>query len=192
MKDITPDDDAELLRRARGGDRDAFAAIVTLHQTAALRLATVITGDSTEADDIVQEAFVRAYRSLATVRSGESLRPWLMRIVANQAKNSQRSRWRSDRRADRQGRMRLIAPTGPEDAALGEIEAEALLHALADLSARDRDVLACRYFAEMSEAETSIVLGVARGTVKSRTARALVRLRAGLDPAFGDAWEVAP
>ena len=184
MKDITPDD-AELFRRASGGDRDAFEAIVMLHQAAALRLATVISGDSTEAYDIVQEAFVRAYQSMATVRAGESLRPWLMRIVANQAKNSQRGRWRSDRRVDRQGRLRLIDATGPEDAALGEIEAAALLRAIGLLSARDRDVLACRYFAEMSEAETSVALGVARGTVKSRTARALDRLRAGLDPSAG-------
>jgi RNA polymerase sigma-70 factor, ECF subfamily len=180
LKDITPAGDAELLRRAQAGDRDAFSSIVIIHQSAAVRLATIISGDSTEAFDIVQDSFVRAYRALSSVRDSTSLRSWILRIVANQAKNSRRSRWR---REQRHGRHAALVPTSTaaaDDAALDEVTAQRLLAAVSRLSDRDRDVLACRYFADMTEVETSEVLGIARGTVKSRTARALGRLRRDL------------
>lgn len=145
-----------------------------------MRLATVIGGDASEAGDIVQEAFVRAYGQIHTVRDGDALRPWLMRIVANQAKNSRRSRWRRDARAHRQAALRMAEPSGPDEIAFSEIEASALLAAVASLAAIDRTVIGCRYFAGLSEAETAATLGIAAGTVKSRTARALGRLRAQL------------
>ena len=188
MKDLTPTDDAELLQRARTGDREAFGAIVVAHQAGALRLATVICGDSTEAYDIVQESFVRAYRSLASVRSGEALRPWLMRIVANQAKNSRRGRSRRDVRHARHAALRPADVEGPDSTAMSELDAEKLFAAVSQLRDRDRAVIACRYFADMTEAEAAAVLGVATGTIKSRTARALGRLRVEL----GEGWGVEP
>lgn len=180
MRDLTPGADAELVQRARSGDRAAFGEIVQTYQAPALPLATIIGGDSTEAYDIVQEAFVRAFQALPSMRSGESLRPWLLRIVANQAKNSRRSRWRRDRRQDRHAALRPDDVSGPDEIALGEVAAQGLLVALSKLSVNDRTVLACRYFADMSESETASALGVANGTVKSRTARALAHLRDGL------------
>ena len=180
LKDLTPATDAELVRRARGGDRAAFGEIVRTYQAPALRLATIISRDSSEAYDIVQEAFVRAYQALPSVRADESLRPWLLRIVANQAKNSQRSRWRRDRHQGRQAALRPDEVSGPDEIALSEVAAQGLLVALSRLSVRDRTVLACRYLADMNESETASALGVANGTVKSRTARALARLRDGL------------
>ena len=180
VKDLTPADDAELLRRARTGDREAFGEIVVAHQAAALRLATVICGDSTEAYDIVQESFVRAYRSLSSVRTGDALRPWLMRIVANQAKNSRRGRSRRDVRHARHAALRPTEADAPDAVAMSDLDAERLFAAVAQLRDRDRAVIACRYFADMSEAEAASSLGVAPGTVKSRTARALDRLRSEL------------
>lgn len=182
LKDLSTDDDKVLLRRARSGDRDAFAAIVRGYQAPALRLATAISGDSTEAYDIVQEAFVRAHRALGTVRDDEALRPWLLRIVANQAKNVQRGRWRRETRHQRHAALRATEPAGPDELALSGIEAQHLLLAISRLSPNDRTVIACRYFAGLSEAETAVALGLANGTVKSRTARALARLREQVGP----------
>lgn len=181
MTNLTPADEADLLRRAQAGDRNAFGAIVAAHQRVALRLASVISGDSTEAYDIVQEAFVKAYLALPSLRTTDSLRAWLLRIVANQAKNARRSRGRRDARWQRQTMLRMDETTAPDDLVLGAVEAEGLLRAIGELSRTDRHVLACRYFADLSETETADVLGVANGTVKSRTARALSRLRSKLD-----------
>jgi len=181
----TPADDAELVQRAQAGDRAAFAAIVRAYQTPALRLATIICGDSTEAYDIVQEAFVSAYQSLPKIRASDALRPWLMRIVANQAKNSQRSRWRRDARTQRHAQLRRDDVAAIDDLALDSVVAEALLRAVGELPGNDRTVIACRFFAGMTETETALALGVANGTVKSRTARALARLRAGMPEGSG-------
>ena len=186
LKAQTTHDDTDLLQRARSGDRDAFAAIVRTYQAPALRLATIISGDSTEAYDIVQEAFVRAHQALATVRDGDSLRPWLLRIVANQAKNAQRSRWRRDTRHQRHAALRPPELAGPDELALGGLQAQTLLDAISRLSDTDRKVIACRFFAGLNEAETATALGVANGTVKSRTARALARLRDQVGPEIGD------
>lgn len=178
MASSTPADDARLVRRAVAGDRTAFADIVRIYQGPALRLATVICGDSTEADDIVQDAFVSAHGALGSIRGGESLRPWLMRIVANHAKNARRARWRRDARIERQARLRVEEAAGADDAAVDAVAAAALLRAVERLPGNHRIVVACRYFAGLSEAETAAALGVSIGTVKSRTARALARLRA--------------
>ena len=178
--DSGPTDERALVRRAQAGDRTAFGAIVRAHQAAALRLATVICGDSTEAYDIVQDSFVKAFHALPRMRSTESLRPWLMRIVANQAKNERRSRVRRDARVERQIRLRIDDTPTTDDIALTSVAAGHLSDAIVRLSDADRHVIACRYFAELSEAETASALGVARGTVKSRTARALARLRVEL------------
>lgn len=177
-------DEPTLVRRAQAGDRTAFGAIVRAHQAAALRLATIICGDSTEAYDIVQDSFVKAFHALPDVRSTESLRPWLMRIVANHAKNARRSRARRDARVDRQIRLRVDDPPTTDDIVLTAVAAERLCGAVGRLSDDDRHVIACRYFAGLSEAETASTLGVAKGTVKSRTARALGRLRAELGDDF--------
>jgi len=187
--DSGPTDEPALVRRAQAGDRAAFGAIVRAHQAAALRLATIICGDSTEAYDIVQDSFVKAFHALPRMRSTESLRPWMMRIVANQSKNARRSRARRDARVERQIRMRVDDAPTTDDLVLTTVAAERLVDAVGRLSADDRHVIACRYFAGLNEAETASALGVARGTVKSRTARALARLRTELGDEFeqGDA-----
>jgi RNA polymerase sigma-70 factor (ECF subfamily) len=168
------------------GDRAAFGTIVRNHQAQALRLATAICGDSAEAYDIVQEAFVKAFVALPSIRSSDSFRPWLFRIVANQAKNARRSRWRRESRLQRHVNLRAEASTAVDDAALSTIAAHELARAVERLSRSDRDVIACRYFAELNESEAASVLGIAKGTVKSRTARALVRLRAEMHVQWSD------
>src|SRR4029453_1850969 len=94
-------DDVTLLARARGDDRAAFGQLVRRHQSAALRVASVICGSTTEAEDIVQDSMVDIHRHLGAYRGTGSVRSWMLRIVANHPKNTVRTRGGRLRRADR-------------------------------------------------------------------------------------------
>jgi RNA polymerase sigma factor (sigma-70 family) len=176
-------DEAALVARARAGDVEAFGALVRRHQRSALRTAFAVGGSESEAEDVIQEAFVKAFRAMPRFQQGAPLRPWLMRIVANEARNRRRSRGRRERLAVRAGGQGGAGPASPEDLALGAISAGDLRAALARLDDRDRTVIAFRYFAGLSEAETAAALEVPVGTVKSRLSRALQRLRSVLGDA---------
>jgi RNA polymerase sigma factor (sigma-70 family) len=176
-----PLEERELVRRARRGDERAFAELVRLHQEIAFRIAYLIAGN--EAEDAVQDGVLKAWRALGRFRPGAPFRPWLLRIVANEARNRRRSSGRRDAlalRAEREDVSGGAAPS-PETAVLAADERERLLSALDGLPDDARLVLACRYLLELSEAETAVALGVRRGTVKSRTSRALERLRETYD-----------
>ncbi len=178
---------AQLLTRARDGDTAAFGELVSAHQQRVLRLATAISGDPAEAYDIVQEAFIRTFRSLEALRSPAAFGAWLTRAVANEAKNSVRGAARRERRHLRDASSTTRVIPGVDEQALTAISRDGLLGALRSLDPGDREVLGCRYLAELSEAETADVLGVAIGTVKSRTWRALARLRTAMDaPVVGE------
>ena len=171
------DDEQVLVSRARAGDVEAFGVLVGRHQRAALRTAFAVGGWESEAEDVTQEAFVKAFRALSGFREGAPLRPWLMRIVANEARNRRRGRGRRQHLTTRVAAMTPTSTASAEDAALGSVSAQHLRAALARLGNRDRTVIALRYFGGLSEAETAAALHVAPGTVKSRLARALERLR---------------
>ena len=169
--------DDDLVTAATRGDSDAFAMLVMRHEHSARRLAGALIGSS-EADDVAQDAFVRAYRSLATFRAGSPFKPWLLRIVVNQAANHRRTSARRERREAFVGRLRWSEPSDPSDIAVTSDDHKRLETALASLPERDRQMLVIRYILDYSEAETADVLGCARGTVKSGTSRALTKLRA--------------
>jgi len=174
-----PLEEIELVDRAKRGDVGAYEELVRRHQSLAARTAYVITGQAADAQDAVQEAFVKAYRSLGRFREGAAFRPWLLRIVANEARNRLRSAARRERlalRAAAEVRPGDAVPS-PEAALLTREENDRLLAAVERLSDEHRDAVACRYFLELSEQETASALGVRRGTVKSRVSRALERLR---------------
>jgi RNA polymerase sigma-70 factor (ECF subfamily) len=181
-----PPDDAALAERARRGDERAFEELVRMYQGIAHRTAYLLTGSSAEAEEAAQTAFVKAWSALPRFRAGAPFKPWLLRIVANEAHNRRRQ---LGRRAALELRATAADPpaetTSPEGTAIGRERRAELLAALAGLDERDRDVLTCRYFLELSEEETAAVLGIRRGTVKSRTARALVRLRAAVGEETG-------
>jgi RNA polymerase sigma factor (sigma-70 family) len=127
---------------------------------------------------VVQEAFVKAWQALDRFRSEEPFRPWLIRIVANQTRNTVRGRRRRDALAVRALELR----NGP-DPALDARAAErqrTLLAAVRSLRTAERDVVVCRWLLGLSEAETAAALGIPNGTAKSRASRALARLRAEL------------
>jgi len=170
--------DAELIERAREGEVMAYESLVRRYQDAAVRTAHVIAPDG-DAEDAVQEAFVKAYAALGRFREGAPFRPWLLRIVANEARNRRRSAGRRTGLALRAAEDRRPgdAAPSPESAVLDREARERLLAAINMLADPDREVIAARYFLDLSEAETADVLGISVGTVKSQTSRALAALR---------------
>jgi RNA polymerase sigma-70 factor (ECF subfamily) len=184
-----PLEDAELVELARDGDVRAYGELVERYREVAFRTAYLVVRNAADAEDAAQEAFVKAYYALGRFRAGEPFRPWILRIVTNEARNRRRSAGRRERLA-----LRLALDRGAGDAAPSPAVAAmatetraALLAALDRLGERDRTVIAYRYLLDLSEAETAAALGVRRGTVKSRLSRALARLREALPP--GDAIE---
>ena len=176
-----PLDEQELVEQARGGDARAYEVLVRRYQDLAFRTAWVIAGGA-DAEDAAQEGFVKAWYALPRFRAGSPFRPWLLAIVANEARNRRRSGRRQDDLALRvaEDRPSGDAAPSPEAAALEGEQRRLLLAAVGRLAEADRQVIACRYFLELSEAEMAAALGCRRGTVKSRLSRALERLRAAL------------
>jgi RNA polymerase sigma factor (sigma-70 family) len=180
-----PADEADLFARAQRGDQGAFEEIVKRYQQVAFRVAYVITGSAPEAEDAAQEGMFKAYRALKSFRTGAEPRPWLLRIVANEARNRARS---AGRRAKLQ--LRLAegfrpgdAAPSPEAATLAAEEQRRLLDLVNGLSDDDRLVITSRYLLQLSGEETAAALGIPAGTVKSRLSRALDRLRQRLEEA---------
>ena len=175
--------DDVLVERARRGDAGAYGELVARYQELAFRTAWIILGDAHEAEDAAQEGFIKAYYALRRFRAGATFRPWLLQIVANQARNQRRAGGRRGAlalRATAEERASGGAAPSPEAAALVEERRRALLRAVRELRDEDRLVVAYRYFFELSEVEMAGALGCARGTVKSRLSRALGRLRSAL------------
>ena len=177
-----PPDESTLVARARRGEAAAYEELVRMHQAIAFRVALVNAGDRADAEEAVQDGFVKAYRALGRFREGAPFRPWLLRIVANEARNRRRS---AGRRAGMTLRVAGAAASGdaapsPEAAVLDGERRTELLDAIARLDERDREVLVHRFLLGLDEQETSEALGIRRGTVKSRTSRALERLRVEL------------
>jgi RNA polymerase sigma factor (sigma-70 family) len=178
-----PPSENELVARARRGEPRAFERLVEQHQTTAFRTAWLITGSASEAEDAAQEGFFKAYRALGRFREGAPFRPWLLTIVANEARNRRAAGARRERLALRAAQERRPggAVPSPEAALLGAERRAELLSAVERLGEGQRLALACRYFLELTEEETAAALGCRRGTVKSRVARALARLREELE-----------
>jgi len=177
-----PLEEAELVERARRGDLEAWETLVRTYQGIAFRTAYLLAGSAADAEEAAQDGFLKAQRALARFRRGAALKPWLLRIVANEARNRRRS-------AGRRERLVLLAAEArpgdavpsPEAALLAREEQKRLLAAVERLPDDHRDAIACRYLLDLSEEETAAALGVRRGTVKSRLARALARLRESLE-----------
>jgi RNA polymerase sigma factor (sigma-70 family) len=153
---------------------------VRLHQQLAFRIALVLARNAADAEEAAQDGFVKAWRALAGFDRSRPFRPWLLAIVANEARNRRRAAGRREAlalRAAAADGTAAVSPS-PELALLVAERDAALAAALARLDERDRQVIACRYLLELTEAETAAALGCRAGTVKSRLSRALERLRA--------------
>ena len=177
--------EADLIERARDGDVAAFESLLRVHEQVAFRTAWVVSGGADDAEDAAQEAFVKAFAALARFRQGAPFRPWLLTIVANEARNRRRSAGRREALALRVSETESQpdrATPSPEAAVLAEERRAVLLAGLAQLGDSDREVITLRYLLDLSEAETAAALGIPTGTVKSRLSRALDRLRGQLLP----------
>ncbi|MCX4883121.1 MULTISPECIES: RNA polymerase sigma factor [unclassified Streptomyces] len=167
-----------MIARVRAGEPEAYAELVRAHTGIALRAAAAL-GAGADAEDVVQQAFVKAYCALGGFRDGAVFRPWLLSIVANETRNTVRTAARQRTLAGREAA--LAEPLIPEsaDPAVATLRTErrtALLSALEQLSEEHRLVVTYRYLLEMDESETAQALGWPRGTVKSRLNRALRKL----------------
>ncbi|MGV9879429.1 RNA polymerase sigma factor [Streptomyces sp. NPDC003006] len=166
-----------MIARVRAGEAEAYADLVREFTGIALR-AAVALGAGSDAEDVVQQAFFKAYCSLGRFRDGSAFKPWLLAIVANETRNTVRSAVRQRSVVGREAALIEAEPLIPEsaDPAVAAVRDErrtALLAALDQLGEDHRMVVIYRYLLEMDEAETAQALGWPRGTVKSRLNRAL-------------------
>lgn len=179
------------LRGASNAGADGFPAWVADGYAPAFRTAYLILHNRADAEEAVQDAFLRAWRFRAAVPAGEGVRPWLYRVVVNACL----SKLRSDRA--RLDRTRGLDELGADDpgADLTEVEAErhetqqAVLDAVAALPEHLRIVVVLRYYAQLSEREIATVIHRRTGTVKSRMHDARARLSA--DPRLADYGDAA-
>jgi RNA polymerase sigma factor (sigma-70 family) len=169
-----------LIESAKKGDQAAYGELVRAHQDIARRIAYLVLRRHTDVDDVVQDAFVKAFRALNRFRLGSDFRPWILRIVRNEALNRARSSSRRDRLALKVASASGDAAPSPEAMVLEAESRGELLMAVEGLPKNLRQVVECRFLLGLSEAATSDLLRIPVGTVKSRTSRAMDRLRARL------------
>ena len=169
-----------LLASAAAGDEAAFTSIVGAHHEDMRRVCVVVVGSAEIADDAVEAAWSKAWRNLGTVRDPARLRPWLVSIAVNEARQLVRAR---SRRAVVEVAVDDLENQAGEDPATGAIRAIDLRNALARLNPDDRALLAMRYIAGFDATE----LGFATGRSPSGTRARLARLLRRLEKELGDA-----
>lgn len=176
--------DAELVRCCQAGDKAAFSTLVMRHQVRVRRLLLAALQNTADADDVLQEAFLRAYLNIESLRQPARFRAWVCGIALNLARMWQRSLVRRPILDVEPALWSAVADPRP----LPEQTVEAreisgrLVAALADLPPAERDVLLLVYRDGLSHQETATQLGVSSGAVKVRVHRGRRRLRAALAP----------
>ncbi len=170
-----------IVTAAGRGDLRAFAALVEMEATTAYRLAFAILGSHADAEDAAQDAFIRAWRDLPSLRDPGRWPAWFRRLVVRSALDqARRRRRRAEIRLD-PADGGTFEPHGPD--AFGPVAfRDELLQALAGLSADDCAVIALRFGADLEVPDVAAALGIPLGTAKSRLHRAIARLRARLEP----------
>jgi RNA polymerase sigma-70 factor, ECF subfamily len=168
--------------RARAGDSDGFRQLVEKHSRSVFRLAFRMTGNEQDAEDIVQETFLRAYRQLNRYESRSSFGTWLYRIAANCSLDLIRSRKHARNRADAEVLRTVPASDpGPDRLALsGEVQ-QRVTAAMAELSQQERTAFVLRHFEGLSIEEISGMLGINGNAAKHSIFRAVQKLRKALD-----------
>lgn len=173
--------EAELIARARQGDGAAWENLMRAHQEAAYRLAYLLLGDDSQAEDVAQEAFLRAYQALPRFDASRPFRPWLLSIAANLARNQRRAFGRYLAAIRRLGQAEASPGESVEGRAAQSWEAKTLWQAVRRLDYADQQVIYYRYFLDLPVEETAQAMNVAEGTVKSRLHRAMNRLRSVIE-----------
>jgi RNA polymerase sigma-70 factor (ECF subfamily) len=181
--------DAAFVARARAGDADAYRILVERHSRALFRLAFRMTGNESDAEDVVQESFLRAYRQLGKFDDRAAFGTWLYRIATNCSLDLVRSRKRrSEQTAPADEEMEsplqnLPAPgPTPERSALSAEVRERVTEAMNELSATERTAFVLRHFEGMCIEDVSRVLECQPGAAKHSVFRAVQKLRRALEP----------
>ena len=178
--------DRAIVARARLGDRDAFRVLVDRHSRTLFRLAFRMTGNEPDAEDVVQESFLRAYRQLGKFDERASFGTWLYRIAVNCALDLVRSRKRRGEQSaegeDDALRTAASAEPAPDRLALSGEVRDRLSQALNELSAAERAAFVLRHFEGLAIDEVSRVLGCQPGAAKHSIFRAVQKLRRALEP----------
>jgi RNA polymerase sigma-70 factor (ECF subfamily) len=174
-------DEADLVSRALKGDHEAYATLVRPHERVAYRVAAAITGWNADAEEATQNGFVKAYRSLHRFRAGAAFKPWLLRIVVNEAHNVVRSERRHERLGARAAEQHEAAIAGADEPVLAREEVETVLSALGRLTEADRLAVALRYFAELPDGEAAALAGTTQEAYRVRLMRARRRLQTLLE-----------
>ncbi len=182
-----PADEAFLVGRARQGDLSAFEEIVRRHRRRVYGVALRIVRCHETAEDVAQEAFVRAWRGLERFELGRPFAPWVCRIAANLALNHVRSPRAREQALPEDHDQRAAGDGGPLESVLDAEVKRVLDGALATLPAEQRAVLVLRVFEELSYDEIAQALRLSPGTVMSRLFRARERLARALAPYLGAA-----
>jgi RNA polymerase sigma-70 factor (ECF subfamily) len=186
--------DAGYVARARTGDTEAYRVLVERHSRSLFRLAFRMTGNEQDAEDVVQESLLRAYRQLGKFDERASFGTWLYRIAANCSLDLVRARKRrSEHLAPQDPDMddpMLSLPSGdptPERYALSSEVRERVAGAMSELSATERTAFVLRHFEGMCIEDVSRVLDCQPGAAKHSVFRAVQKLRRALEPLVGAA-----
>ncbi len=170
-------EEVNLVQRAIKGDQAAWIRLVAVHQEAVFRLAYLILGDPDDAEDVAQETFIRAFRSLESFDISRSLKPWLLQIASNLARNHLRSSGRYWAALKRFARREIQIPRNiTEENSVKKEDSMVLWEAVKRLRQTDQEVIYFRYFLDLSVEDTAEALKIPEGTVKSRLHRSLKRL----------------
>jgi RNA polymerase sigma factor (sigma-70 family) len=176
------DDESVLIGRCQGGDRQAFEALFHLYRDDVFRFSYLVVRDASLAQDVVQEAFLKVFRSIEKFQFRSSFKSWLYRVAVNEAITLLRRRKVKEDLDPTPDSQRAQSAVGardwqPEEAALESEERAALRSAIGQLDPVHRTVVVLKYFHEFSDTEIAAVIGCPAGTVKSRLHRARELLR---------------
>src|SRR5712692_9903114 len=175
--------DAAAVARARAGEQEAFQALVERHSRNVFRLAFRMTGNEEDAEDVVQETFLKAYRHLARFRGDSEFATWLHRVAANCSVDLLRRRLpREDARPVEEERADSEASDAPERTALSGEIGRRVTQSLGLLSPMERMAFVLRHFEGRPIAEVARTLGLRGGAAKNCVFRAVSKLRRDLAP----------
>ena len=163
----------KLLADARAGDQTSFERLIEPHIGLGYRLAAAMLNDASQAEDAVQEATLRAWRSIRQLRSSAQIRGWFLSIVANRSRSMRSTRWWSV--------IRLPGPLWRSPSPTEALDRhQDLAIALGRLSAEERAAVLLRFYEDMTSREVGQALGITASAARSRIRRALQRLRVDL------------
>ena len=183
--------EAAAIAKARTGDGEAFRLLVEKHSRSVFRLGFRLTGNAQDAEDVVQEAFLRAYRQLDRYDGRASFHTWIYRIASNYALDLLRGRKHVEQRKD-ENQVSIVDTVPSDDFAADRLVystqvRQRLAEAMDDLSEQERTAFVLRHYEGLSIDQIGEALGIAESATKNSIFRAVQKLRRALEPVMGAA-----